>query len=105
MPASALHYPGAGQMGRDSMNCAQPTDKVGRLEARYSAFLETITNLRPILHRYCARTTASVMSEKGKITLQDTFLGARFRMRTDRFGVNCMFNFRTGTELCVVNCP
>jgi len=91
-------------MGRDSMNYAQPTDGTGRLEARYSAFLETIINLRPILHRYCARTTASVMSEKRKITLQDTFLRALFRMRTDRFGVNWMFNFRTGTELCVLNC-
>jgi len=95
MPASTLHYPEAGQMGRDNMNFAQPTDETGRLEARYSAFLETITNLPPILHRYCARTTASVMSEKAKITVQDTFWGARFRMRTDRLGVNSMFNFRT----------
>jgi len=39
-------------MGRDNMNYAQPTDETGRLEARYSAFLETITSLRPILRRY-----------------------------------------------------
>jgi RNA polymerase sigma-70 factor (ECF subfamily) len=30
-------------------------------EARYLAFLETITYLRPSLHRYCARMTGSVM--------------------------------------------
>ena len=41
-------------MGRDNMNCAQPTDETGRLEARYSAFLETITSLRPSLQRDCA---------------------------------------------------
>jgi len=33
-------------------------------EARYLAFLETISTLRPALHRYCARMTASVMTEK-----------------------------------------
>lgn len=32
----------------------------GRLDARYLAFLETITQLRPNLHRYCARMTGSV---------------------------------------------
>jgi hypothetical protein len=33
----------------------------GPFEARYLAFLETITNLRPSLHRYCSRMTGSVM--------------------------------------------
>ena len=33
----------------------------GPFEARYVAFLETITGLRPQLHRYCARMTGSVM--------------------------------------------
>ena len=32
----------------------------GRAEARYVAFLETIANLRPSLHRYCSRMTGSV---------------------------------------------
>jgi len=32
----------------------------GPFEARYVAFLETITQLRPSLHRYCARMTGSV---------------------------------------------
>src|SRR5215470_17464843 len=48
-------------MARDNMNNAQHMDGTGRLEARYLAFLETITNLRPSLHRYCARMTGSVM--------------------------------------------
>ena len=33
----------------------------GKFEARYVAFLETITELRPSLHRYCARMTGSTM--------------------------------------------
>lgn len=33
----------------------------GPFEARYLAFLETITNLRPSLHRYCSRMTGSVL--------------------------------------------
>src|SRR5262245_64134968 len=61
-------------MGRDSMNCAQPTDKAGRLEARYSAFLETIINLRPIFHRYCARMTGSVMD--GEDVVQEALFEA-----------------------------
>jgi len=61
-------------MGRDNMNYAQPTDETGRLEARYSAFLETITNLRPILHRYCARMTGSVMD--GEDVVQEALFEA-----------------------------
>jgi RNA polymerase sigma-70 factor (ECF subfamily) len=33
----------------------------GPFEARYLAFLETITSLRPNLHRYCSRMTGSVL--------------------------------------------
>ena len=33
----------------------------GPFEARYLAFLETISHLRPRLHRYCARMTGSVL--------------------------------------------
>jgi RNA polymerase sigma-70 factor, ECF subfamily len=36
-------------------------DSTGPFEARYLAFLETITQLRPRLHRYCSRMTGSVM--------------------------------------------
>jgi len=61
-------------MGRANMNYAQPTDETGRLEARYSAFLATITNLRPILHRYCARMTGSVMD--GEDVVQEALFEA-----------------------------
>lgn len=33
----------------------------GRFEARYLAFLETVAQLRPRLHRYCARMTGSAI--------------------------------------------
>jgi RNA polymerase sigma-70 factor (ECF subfamily) len=35
--------------------------ETGPFEARYRAFLETISALRPTLHRYCSRMTGSVM--------------------------------------------
>lgn len=37
------------------------TMQSGPFETRYLAFLETVAKLRPILHRYCARMTGSVM--------------------------------------------
>jgi RNA polymerase sigma factor (sigma-70 family) len=39
----------------------------GPFEARYLAFLETITNLRARLHRYCARMTGSVLDGEGVV--------------------------------------
>src|SRR5262245_57770612 len=46
----------------------------GSLEARYLAFLETITHLRPSLHRYCARMTGSVLD--GEDIVQDALFQA-----------------------------
>jgi RNA polymerase sigma-70 factor (ECF subfamily) len=46
----------------------------GPLEARYLAFLETITNLRPSLHRYCSRMTGSVLD--GEDVVQDALFQA-----------------------------
>jgi RNA polymerase sigma-70 factor (ECF subfamily) len=43
------------------MSNTEYIDHSGPLEARYLAFLETVTRLRPSLHRYCARMTGSVM--------------------------------------------
>jgi Sigma-70 region 2 len=43
------------------MNSVEFPDGSGPFEARYLAFLETITNLRPSLHRYCSRMTWSVL--------------------------------------------
>src|ERR1700716_3756609 len=46
----------------------------GPFEARYLAFLETITQLRPRLHRYCSRMTGSVMD--GEDVVQDALFEA-----------------------------
>jgi len=46
----------------------------GPYEARYLAFLETITQLRPRLHRYCSRMTGSVMD--GEDVVQDALFEA-----------------------------
>jgi RNA polymerase sigma-70 factor (ECF subfamily) len=46
----------------------------GPFEARYLAFLETISALRPSLHRYCARMTGSVMD--GEDVVQETLFEA-----------------------------
>src|SRR5215469_16567308 len=46
----------------------------GPFEARYVAFLETITHLRPSLHRYCTRMTGSVMD--GEDLVQDALFDA-----------------------------
>jgi RNA polymerase sigma-70 factor (ECF subfamily) len=43
-------------------------------EARYLAFLETITHLRPSLHRYCTRMTGSVMD--GEDIVQEALFDA-----------------------------
>jgi RNA polymerase sigma-70 factor (ECF subfamily) len=49
-------------------------DATGLFEARYVAFLETITHLRPSLHRYCARMTDSVLD--GEDVMQEAIFEA-----------------------------
>jgi RNA polymerase sigma-70 factor (ECF subfamily) len=46
----------------------------GPFEARYLAFLETITHLRPRLHRYCTRMTGSVLD--GEDVVQEALFQA-----------------------------
>jgi RNA polymerase sigma-70 factor (ECF subfamily) len=46
----------------------------GPFEARYLAFLETISQIRPRLHRYCSRMTGSVMD--GEDVVQDALFEA-----------------------------
>ena len=58
----------------DSMNNSQYIDGSGPFEARYVAFLETISTLRPSLHRYCARMTGSVMD--GEDVVQEALFEA-----------------------------
>ena len=54
---------------------------VGLYDARYRAFLGTVSALRPSLHRYCARMTGSVMD--GEDIVQETLFEA-FR-KLDQF--------------------
>jgi RNA polymerase sigma-70 factor (ECF subfamily) len=49
-------------------------DVSGSVEARYLAFLETITHLRPSLHRYCSRMTGSVLD--GEDVVQEALFQA-----------------------------
>lgn len=46
----------------------------GPVDARYMAFLETVAQLRPRLHRYCARMTGSVMD--GEDVVQEALFQA-----------------------------
>jgi hypothetical protein len=49
-------------------------DLTGPFEARYLAFLETVSQIRPRLHRYCARMTGSVLD--GEEIVQDALFEA-----------------------------
>src|SRR5277367_6916232 len=53
----------------------------GLFEPRHVAFLETITHLRPRLHRYCARMTGSVLD--GEDVMQEAVFEAYRKL--DRF--------------------
>src|SRR5262252_7998803 len=46
----------------------------GKFDARYRAFLETISQLRPQLHRYCSRMTGSITD--GEDVVQDALFRA-----------------------------
>ncbi len=56
------------------MSNVEYVNQSGRFEARYLAFLETITQLRPSLHRYCARMTGSVVD--GEDVVQEVLFEA-----------------------------
>lgn len=62
----------------DLETSSSPAPAPGRpFEARYVAFLETIANLRPSLHRYCSRMTGSVLD--GEDVVQEALFQA-YRM-------------------------
>ena len=52
----------------------------GPFEARYIAFLETVTTLRPDLHRFCTRMTGSVMD--GEDVVQEALFHAYRKLDT-----------------------
>jgi len=56
----------------------------GPFEARYVVFLKTITELRPPLHRYCARMTGSMMD--GEDVVQEVLFEAYRKL--DQFDEN-----------------
>jgi RNA polymerase sigma-70 factor (ECF subfamily) len=58
----------------NSVNVSQYLEDTGPFEARYLAFLETSSALRPALHRYCARMTGSVMD--GEDVVQEALFEA-----------------------------
>jgi len=58
----------------NGLDNSEYVDGSGPFEARYLAFLETITTLRPSLHRYCARMTGSVMD--GEDVVQEALFEA-----------------------------
>ena len=62
------------------MDEATSLEGLSPFEPRYFAFLETITNLRPSLHRYCSRMTGSVMD--GEDVVQEALFQAYRRLAT-----------------------
>src|ERR1700730_6813188 len=60
------------------MDDPHDTEAAGPFEARYPAFLETITQLWPRLHRYCARMTGSVLD--GEDVVQDALFEAYLKL-------------------------
>ncbi len=56
------------------MDAQSDFDALGLFEARYTAFLETIAQLRPRLHRYCARMTGSALD--GEDVMQEALFEA-----------------------------
>jgi RNA polymerase sigma-70 factor, ECF subfamily len=55
-------------------------EDTGKFEGRYLAFLETISPLRPRLHRYCARMTGSITD--GEDVVQDALFRAYRSLET-----------------------
>ena len=64
----------------NSVNDGQSAEGSGPFEARYVAFLETISTLRPSLHRYCTRMTGSVMD--GEDVVQEALFAAYRKLET-----------------------
>jgi RNA polymerase sigma-70 factor (ECF subfamily) len=62
------------------MDTPQGMEASGPFEARYLAFLETIPQLRPRLHRYCARMTGSVLD--GEDVVQEALFEAYRKLDT-----------------------
>ena len=62
------------------MDDAADAGPSGSFDSRYLAFLETITSLRPSLHRYCSRMIGSVM--EGEDLVQEALFQAYRKLDT-----------------------
>src|ERR1700757_5109004 len=62
------------------MNDSAEPGPPGNFDTRYLAFVETIVQLRPRLHRYCARMTGSVLD--GEDVVQDALFEAYRKLDT-----------------------
>jgi RNA polymerase sigma-70 factor (ECF subfamily) len=72
----------------------------GTFDARYLAFLETITHLRPKLHRYCARMTGSVLD--GEDVAQEALFQAYRKLQTfDESRPMAPWLFRIAHNRCI----
>ena len=84
----------------NSVNESQYLEDTGPFEARYLAFLETISTLRPALHRYCARMTGSVMD--GEDVVQEALFEAYRKL--DQFDQSRLLKpwlFRIAHNRCI----
>jgi RNA polymerase sigma-70 factor, ECF subfamily len=72
----------------------------GLFNARYTAFLETVTHLRPRLHRYCARMTGSVLD--GEDVMQEALFEAYRKLDTfDESRALSPWLFRIAHNRCI----
>jgi RNA polymerase sigma-70 factor (ECF subfamily) len=84
----------------EGMDTATGFDAKGRVEPRYLAFLEAVTNLRPRLHRYCARMTGSVLD--GEDVVQEALFQAYRRLETfDDARALAPWLFRIAHNCCI----
>src|SRR5437763_4139319 len=83
-----------------TLDNTQYLENTGPFEARYVAFLETISTLRASLHRYCARMTGSVMD--GEDVVQEALFEAYRKL--DQFDQSRLLKpwlFRIAHNRCI----
>lgn len=77
-----------------------PQRPAGLFDARYRAFLETVADARPQLHRYCARMTGSRLD--GEDLMQETLFEAYTKIDTlDDAGKLKPWLFRIAHNRCI----
>src|ERR1700761_6184134 len=71
---STATYPDRVGVRTPNMNTSADVYTAGLFDDRYRAFLQTVVEIRPRLHRYCARMTGSVMD--GEDVVQEALFEA-----------------------------